>query len=104
MDDLCRGKTDFDHVKGFLNDSFFRDSLGLKRVPSAEILRQHFQSMAMESPLFDRLPECSIALWKKAGMRPLLLRRDRGLFLEQRGPGPWHSGRGYDPGGGGKRF
>ncbi len=57
-------------MKGFLNDSFFRDSLGLRRVPSAEILRQRFQRLAMESSLFDRLPACSVALWKKAGMRP----------------------------------
>lgn len=67
---ICQGKTDFDHVKGFLNDSFFRDSLSLRRVPSAEILRQRFQSLAMKGPLFDRMPECSVTLWKKAGMTP----------------------------------
>ena len=67
---LCQGKTDFDHVKAFRQDAFFRDSLGLKRVPSAEILRQRFQSMALEGRLFERLPECSVKLWKKTEMVP----------------------------------
>ena len=39
---MCQGKTDFDHVREYYGDDFFATSLGLGRVPSAEIMRQRF--------------------------------------------------------------
>ena len=67
---LCQGKTDFDHVKGYQDDSFFMASLGLNRVPSAEILRQRFQQLSLETELENRLQECSVALWQQTDMKP----------------------------------
>jgi hypothetical protein len=76
---LCQGKTDFDHVKAFRDDAFFLEALELRRVPSAEILRQRFQGLALAGSLFDHLPECSAQLWEKAGMEPEYL-----VFGDQR--------------------
>jgi len=67
---LCQGKTDFDQVKGYQNDQFFQAALGLDRVPSAEILRQRFKELSLETELGDKLPECSLALWQQTEMEP----------------------------------
>lgn len=42
---LCLGKTDFEAITGFRDDSTFRQSLGLATVPSAETLRQRLDAM-----------------------------------------------------------
>ena len=39
---LCTGKSDYEAVSSLREDSFFKESLGIERVPSAEILRQRF--------------------------------------------------------------
>lgn len=37
---LCQGKSDFDHIKAFRDDPFFKYALDLKHVPSSPTLRQ----------------------------------------------------------------
>lgn len=43
---LCIGKTDYEAVTDKKGDLFFKKSLGLKKVPSAETLRQRFDEFA----------------------------------------------------------
>ncbi|WP_027371431.1 IS1380 family transposase [Desulfovermiculus halophilus] len=74
---LCQGKTDFDHVKEFREDEFFQNVLGIKRVPSAKILRQGFQSLSLETGLEEQLPECSQRLWHNVGMQPEYIHYDQ---------------------------
>ena len=40
---LCLGKSDFAAIEGFRQDRFFRESLGLKEVPSEPTLRQRLE-------------------------------------------------------------
>ncbi len=40
---LCLGKSDFEAISGFRQDRFFRESLGLKEVPSEPTLRQRME-------------------------------------------------------------
>ena len=70
---MCQGKTDFDHVREYYGDDFFATSLGLGRVPSAEIMRQRFERIALKTDLGEYLPQCSVELWKKAGMKPEII-------------------------------
>lgn len=46
---LCLGKSDFAAIEGFRNDRFFRDALGLKKVPSEPTLRQRLEQHAETS-------------------------------------------------------
>lgn len=41
---LCLGKSDFAAIKGFRQDRFFRDALGLKDVASEPTLRQRLKA------------------------------------------------------------
>ena len=43
---LCQGKNDFEAVEGVRNDLFFRQALGIGRVPSSARLRQRFDEQA----------------------------------------------------------
>jgi hypothetical protein len=43
---VCIGKTDYEAITDKKGDSFFKKSLGLKKVPSAETLRQRFDEFA----------------------------------------------------------
>lgn len=67
---ISQGKTDFDHVREYCDNDFFATSLGLSRIPSSEILRQRFQSIALKSDIDMLLPKCSVELWKRAAMQP----------------------------------
>ena len=44
---LCQGKNDFEAVEGIRDDLFFREALGIARVPSSARLRQRFDEQAM---------------------------------------------------------
>lgn len=68
---ISQGKTDFDHVREYTDDDFFATSLGLSRIPSAEILRQRFQASALNTEIAKELPRCSVELWKRTGMTPV---------------------------------
>jgi len=73
---LAQGKTDFDHIREFKEDEFFKNALGINRIPSAETLRQRFQTLALRTDLAKELPKCSIALWKKTGMTPDIIEKN----------------------------
>ena len=63
---LCTGKSDYEAVSSVREDSFFKESLRIDRVPSAEILRQRFDRDA------DRLrgaaQKSSLSLLKNSGI------------------------------------
>jgi hypothetical protein len=67
---ICQGKSDFDNVRQVMDDNFFQYALDLSKIPSAEIMRQRFKSLALEGGLADYLPECSVELFNKSGMQP----------------------------------
>jgi len=74
---MCQGKTDFDHVREYYGDDFFATSLGIGCVPSAEILRQRFQRIALKTDLNAQLPRGSLELWNKTGMQLELIEMTR---------------------------
>jgi len=67
---VAQGKTDFDHIKEFTQDSFFQNALGINRIPSAEILRQRFEHMSSCSGFEERIHECALDLGRKMGVNP----------------------------------
>ena len=71
---ICQGKTDFDNVRQVMDDDFFKYGLDVSKVPSAEIMRQRFKSLALEGNLARHLPGCSVNLYKKSGMQPETVR------------------------------
>jgi len=62
---LALGKTDFEAVSAYRADPSFRKLLGLKRVPSAEILRQRLDAAPAE--VDARLHEASLRLLEAHG-------------------------------------
>lgn len=73
---LAQGKADFDHVKAFIGDKFFMNSMGIGRVPSAESYRQKFQDLALSKDLESKLPKLSVKLWKKTSMKHEFIEQD----------------------------
>ena len=73
---LSQGKSDFDHVKAFIENEFFMNSMGIDRVPSAETYRQKFQDLALNKDLESILPDLSVRLWKKTGMKEEYIEKD----------------------------
>lgn len=62
---LCQGKSDFAAIRPFFeDDAFFRSALGLKKVPSAETLRQRLDQFA--EVLRIMVEACSVEFLKKA--------------------------------------
>ncbi len=51
---LVQGKSDFDAIENFRGDAFFKQSLGIKLLPSSPTLRQRMDARA--SDLFDYMP------------------------------------------------
>jgi plasmid maintenance system antidote protein VapI len=41
---LCQGKNDFDHIEAFRDDTFYRQALGIRKVPSSPTLRQRLDT------------------------------------------------------------
>jgi len=41
---LCQGKNDFDHIEAYREDEFYRQALGIRKVPSSPTLRQRLDS------------------------------------------------------------
>ncbi|MFW6203140.1 MAG: IS1380 family transposase [Marinilabilia sp.] len=66
---IAQGKTDFDHIREFAKDSFFQESLGINRIPSAEILRQRFENMSC-SKFENRIVDCCMQLARKTEVKP----------------------------------
>ncbi len=59
---LCIGKSDYEAITGMRDDEYFKTSLGIKKVPSAERLRQRFDE---DSPMFQQVAQkVSIELLK----------------------------------------
>lgn len=51
---LCIGKSDYEAITGMRNDDYFKTSLGIKNVPSAERLRQRFDE---DSQMFQQVAQ-----------------------------------------------
>ncbi len=61
---LCLGKSDFEAAAGVVDDDWFKEALGIRKVPSEETLRQRFDRYAQ---VFERVVgECGTELLEKA--------------------------------------
>ena len=69
---LALGKTDFEAVSAYREDRSFRRMLGLKRLPSAEILRQRLDGAPAQTT--ERLREANLRLLETHG-KPLANRQ-----------------------------
>jgi hypothetical protein len=63
---LCLGKSDYEAVSAMRNDDYFKHSLGIKNVPSAERLRQRLDEDA--ETFLPIIKDCSVAMLNKAGV------------------------------------
>jgi hypothetical protein len=63
---LCLGKSDYEAITGMRDDSYFKDSLGIKNVPSAERLRQRFDENA--DNYLKIADTCSVAMLRKSNV------------------------------------
>jgi len=66
---LCQGKSDFDHIEPFRNDSVFKTCLSLQKVPSSPTLRQRLDAAAqtLDVNWNDELLQESAKLIRKVG-------------------------------------
>jgi hypothetical protein len=63
---LAMGQSDYEAITNRRKDDYFRDALGIGKVPSAETLRQRFDEVApVLRPLCDT---CTVEFLKKAGV------------------------------------
>ena len=73
---LCMGKSDFDAMKGFRANGFFKRTLGLAAVASSPTLRPGVQHLAAESEYnFER----TLPMAASPVSSPLLVRADSGF-------------------------
>ena len=70
---LCQGKSDFDHIEPFRQDTFFPKALGIHKMTSAPTMRQRFDQAASSGAWQTILLEESADLLKrvKAPLTPL---------------------------------
>ncbi len=61
---LTLGQSDYEAVTNRKEDDYFKESLGIQKVPSAETLRQRFDELA--KPLRHSVDACSVEFLKKA--------------------------------------
>ena len=61
---LCLGKSDYEAISSMRQDDYFKNSLGIKHIPSAERLRQRFDEEAEN--FLPIVQKCSITMLKKA--------------------------------------
>ena len=60
---LCLGKSDYEAITSMRQDTYFKNALGIKNVPSAEKLRQRFDEEAKNFLLIAQ--KCSVNMLKK---------------------------------------
>ena len=73
---LCLGKSDFEAINGFREDSYFAEALGLEQVPSEGIVRQRMDANAASYKTV--VEEAAIAFLRRSGAR--LTPLDNGLM------------------------
>lgn len=54
---LAQGKTDYEEINNFIGNCFFADSLSIKKVPSAESLRQRLDEMGKDDFIKSRVSD-----------------------------------------------
>ena len=62
---LCLGKSDYEAVAARRGDDWFKEALGLDRVPSPECLRQRLDEMARNEALVAALARGSLELLRR---------------------------------------
>ena len=62
---LCLGKSDYEAVAARRGDAWFKEALGLDRVPSPECLRQRLDEMARNEALVAALARGSLGYLEK---------------------------------------
>ncbi len=60
---LCLGKSDYEAITAMRDDHYFKQSLGIRNIPSAERLRQRLDQDA--ETLLPIIKDCSVAMLKK---------------------------------------
>lgn len=68
---LCLGKSDYEAITSMRQDTYFKNALGIKNVPSAETLRQRLDEEAEN--FLPIIQKCSVDMLKngKAHITPL---------------------------------
>lgn len=61
---LSIGKSDYDAIRNHRDDTYFKKSLGIKRIPLAEIMRQRFDKYA--EAFRQVVEQCNVELLKKS--------------------------------------
>ena len=61
---LCIGKSDYEAITDKVGDEYFRRALGIKRVPSAETLRQRMDAYA--KPFREVIEACAVEMIKRS--------------------------------------
>lgn len=81
---LCQGKSDFDCIEPFREDSFFGMALGLGRTPSSPTLRQRLDMAAKNFKWRQIILEESLNLIKNAGVpiTPITLQKKQYVPLD----------------------
>jgi len=81
---LCQGKSDFDCIEPFREDSFFEIALGLGRTPSSPTLRQRLDMAAKNLKWRQIILEESLNLIKNAGapITPITLQKKQYVPLD----------------------
>ena len=62
---LCLGRSDYEAVAARRGDAWFKEALGLDRVPSPECLRQRLDEMARNEALVAALARGSLELLRR---------------------------------------
>jgi len=61
---LCLGKSDYEAITDRIQDDYFKEALGIKRVPSAETLRQRMDAYAESSR--QVIETCAVEMVRKS--------------------------------------
>jgi len=62
---LSLGRTDFADIELYRKDPLFKEALGLKKVPSAETLRQRLNDLGLLNPNQTLLDNCLVEILRK---------------------------------------
>ena len=60
---LCIGKSDYEAITSMRRDTYFKNSIGIKSIPSAETLRQRLDGGA--ATMLPIIQKCSVSMLKK---------------------------------------
>ncbi|GER65556.1 hypothetical protein BpJC7_17360 [Weizmannia acidilactici] len=94
---LCLGKKDFGAIEAFRNDTFFRSSFNLERVPSSAVLEHRLDEAALSDEWNGILMEESLELIHQtnAPVSPVFIKDQAYVSVEIEGPFAFIGQEGY---------